>query len=140
VTIVVSDLDGVLDDITLGDDANGAIIVDPPLLPSTKRPPQIEPLAMSDRQFARGTGNRLTSFAWRVAYDFADTATADQFVKGHDLDVPINAKITVNDDSPSSYSSAVITEVTMEEHYGTAVTVRYSVDGAVPTPAEFEGG
>ena len=53
--------------IVLGNDDGGDIIIDPPLMPSTQRPAQIQALARADRQFAVGRGNRLTSFSWRVS-------------------------------------------------------------------------
>ncbi len=127
--IALTDLDGALD-ITLGDDAAGDVIVDPPLMPKEARAAQIRPLAFAPRVFAKGRGNRSTSFNWTVARSHEDEATAAAFSREHAADVPINASMQI--DGVDAYSRLVIVDVECIELYGTATTFRYSADGATP--------
>jgi hypothetical protein len=135
VKIVVTPIapDAITAAVTLGDDSVGDVIVDPPLLPTTRRPAQVEPLAFGARQFAVGRGNRLTNFKWRVARDHTTEAAAATFVLGHDAAVPVNCSMVITHQAgDTTFSAAVITAVNLIEHYGRATTVEYVVEGATP--------
>ncbi|HXP63248.1 MAG TPA: hypothetical protein VN829_22290 [Dongiaceae bacterium] len=121
--------------VTLGDDAAGAYIIDPPPIPVEKRQVQIEQLVLEARVFAIGLGNRQTSFSWTVARIHADQPTADAFVWGHAAGVPLNCSLAVNDPdgtAVATFSSAVIVEVACIEQTGLSTKFRYRVQGAVP--------
>jgi hypothetical protein len=134
--IVLHDLDGVLDDITLGNDDAEDFVIDPPPLPDSGREPQIDRGAFADRQFAVSRYNRLTEFVWKVArtHDSIDDAWA--FMQGHDALVPNNASMTVN--GQEAYSSLVIARVKAVEWVGIATVFEYHVTGAVPVPVQTD--
>jgi hypothetical protein len=134
--IILTDLSGVLSPITLGDDAAGAFIIDPPPIPAEKRQVQTEQLALSPRIFANGVGNRATSFSWTVARVHATQGAADTFVWTHAASIPLNASIVLNDPDGAevaSFTSAVVSEVTCTEQSGISTKFRYAVEGAVPS-------
>jgi hypothetical protein len=121
--------------VTLGDDAAGAYIIDPPPVPVEKRQIQIEQLVLEPRAFANGLGNAQTSFSWTVARIHADQPTADAFVWGHAATVPMNCSLAINDPDGTAignFSTAVIVEVACVEQTGISTKFRYSVQGAVP--------
>lgn len=119
--------------VTLGDDDGGDVIVDPPLLPSVRRAVQNVELAFNEGdQYAVGRGNRKRSFAWTVARDHGDPATATAFLHEHEGGVPINCQLDIlTEDGSWEYSWAVIAAAAFKEHYGVATTCQYIVEGAV---------
>jgi hypothetical protein len=133
--ITLTDLAGVLEPITLGDDATGDFIIDPPPVPTERRQVQIEQLCLAPRVFANGVGNRQTDFTWTVARQHSSQAVADAFTFTHAASVPLNASIVINDPdgtAVASFSSAVISEVACVERTGISTKFRYAVEGAVP--------
>ena len=118
--------------LTLGDDSVGEYIVDPPPLPVERRRAQVEELALADRVFAIGRGNRATSFSWTVSRQHADLASVVAFVWGHAAAVPVDAAIAVTQDNGTvTFTSAVIAEVGIVEVSGLTTRTRYRVTGAV---------
>ena len=131
--IVASDLAAVLSNITLGDDDNGALIVDPLPLPATKREGQVEGLFRGSRAYAKGRGNRETSFNWTVSRQHADKATAMAFVYAHEALVPVDCGLVITHAAgTTTYTSAVMVGVECVELTGLSTKFRYSVVGAIP--------
>jgi len=117
--------------LTLGDDSVGDYIIDPPPLPVERRRAQVEELALAERVFAAGRGNRATSFSWTVSRQHADLASVAQFIWSHAASVPVDAAIAVTQDSGTvSFASAVIAEVSLVEVTGLNTKTRYQVTGA----------
>jgi hypothetical protein len=120
--------------VTLGDDSVGDYITDPPPLPIERRDLQQEALAFGSRKFATGRGNAETSFSWTVARVHADQPSADGFVWGHALSVPVNCTLSVMDATTTwTFASAVIVEVACVEQTGISTRFRYTAQGAVPS-------
>jgi len=117
--------------LTLGDDSVGDYIIDPPPLPVERRRAQVEDLALADRGFAAGRGNRMTSFSWTVSRQHADLAAVAQFVWGHAATVPVDAAVAVTQDAGTvTFATAVIAEVGLVEVTGLNTKTRYQVTGA----------
>lgn len=127
--ITVSDADQVLDDIVLGDDAGGDVIIDPQPLPKESRLAQVTQLFRGERPFVTGRGNRTVQFTWTVARDHGNTGAATAFAWTHAAAVPMNAVLMIEEGAIKLGFTGVITEVTPLDQYGCATTFRYGITG-----------